>query len=101
MASLVSVSITPALPDSPRNPDRGAFPGDSLYYLDASGYPLKVDEFSMDGGMNYADDDSPSCTVEFRITTDNGLASVSMDEAAYPVENGVFFSSRRLFHRHR
>ena len=91
MASLLSVSITPALPDSSRNPDREAFPEDSVYYLDASGYPLKVDEFYLDGGMKYADDNSSSCTVEFRITTDDGLASVTMDEAAYPVENGVFF----------
>jgi hypothetical protein len=91
MASLLSVSFTPALPDSPRNPDRPPFLEDSIYYLDASGYPLNLDEFHMGDGLNYADDDSASRAVEFRITANGGQVSAAMDSTVGPVENGVFF----------
>ena len=94
-AFIPSISITPMLPGTPQTPDQPSTPDNPVHYLDASGYNLKVDESYMEGGTNYTGGGNPSYTVEFLVTTNDGLASVTIDGVTYPVENGtlVGFSS--------
>jgi Mg-chelatase subunit ChlD len=87
-APTYAITITPLVPGDPNVPAGPGGPGDPTdptspdkpnYYLDATGYNLEIDEAYMPDGTKNAGSGTPSYKMAFLITTNDGLASVSVN----------------------
>lgn len=76
---------TPATPDTPATPGTPSTPGAPVYSVEGMNLNMQVDESFMPGGTNYAGGFTPVQTVAFMVTSNDGVASVSINGIAYPV----------------
>ena len=77
-------------PDGPGDPLSPSIPDQPVYYVDGSGFNIKVDESYMPGGSNNLEGDTaPSYTLEFQVTSNDGFASVNINGNVYPVRDGT------------
>lgn len=79
----------PEGPGGPTDPSNPSTPGQPVYYIDGGGFNLKVDESYMPGGSNNPEGSVPAYTFEFRVTSNDGFASVTINGNTYPVQNGT------------
>jgi Ca2+-binding RTX toxin-like protein len=87
-----AISVTPLIPGG-GNPD-GGNPGDpnppARHSLDANGYRLTINEAYLPGGSEAGDADSPlSSSLRFGISSNDGLAAISINGQRFDVEDGA------------